>query len=439
MADRHTLLFLDPGHFHAALTLRVPHPRIADEVVVYAPEGPELRDFLALIERFNRRADHSTAWRPVVVVSDDPLSRLVDEQRGDVVVLAGRNGGKARTIRRLHEAGFHVLADKPWLVGPGDLAHVQASLAGWPLAMEIMTGRHDLPARLLERLVDAPAVFGTFRGDEAAITLASVHHLAKLVDGAPLRRPWWFFDVRVQGSGAVDIPTHLVDETQWLLDGGGATPAEPLHLVAARVWPTSVPVETFRLITGHQAFPPELAPFVEGDTLRYACNVELEYRIGRVRAQARAQWDLAAPPGGGDSSRVVAHGTRADVRMEQGPHTGHRRQLVVELRDDRDARALVETVDAWQAELPGVSVRPSRGPAQSAGAAARSYEVVVPAALDGGHESHFPLVLDECLRTIDERRWPAARAARTLAKYALLAEAAAATGASFLDRAGGAA
>ena len=105
----HHLLFLDPGHFHAALTLRTRHPRVADEIFVYAREGAERRDFLALVTRFNARG---TAWRPTVITSDDPLARLVEDRRGDVVVLAGRNGGKARTMRRLHEAGLHVLADK---------------------------------------------------------------------------------------------------------------------------------------------------------------------------------------------------------------------------------------------------------------------------------------------------------------------------------------
>src|SRR2546428_342184 len=184
----HTLLFLDPGHFHAALTLRVPQARAADEVFVYAHEGAELRDFLALVERFNRRSPNPTRWRPVVTTTDDPLGRLVEERRGDVVVLAGRNGGKARTIRRLHESGFHVLADKPWLVEPADLEHVRASLEGWPLAAEIMTGRHDVAARLVKRLVGAPALFGGFRGDGPAIAHQSVHHLGKLVDGAPHRR-----------------------------------------------------------------------------------------------------------------------------------------------------------------------------------------------------------------------------------------------------------
>jgi hypothetical protein len=51
----------------------------------------------------------------------------------------------------------------------------------------------------------------------------------------------------------------------------------------------------------------------------------------------------------------------------------------------------------------------------------------VPPALDGGHETHFPRVLDQFLSVVDDRRWPAALAERTLAKYTLLAEAAART------------
>src|SRR5438876_521502 len=169
----HPLLFLDPGHFHAALTLRVPQARAADEVFVYAREGAELRDFLALVE--------------------------------------------------------------------------------------------------------------------------SVHHLEKLVDGAPLRRPWWFFDVRVQGSGPVDIPTHVVDQAQWLVGGDASAPA----LLSARTWSTRVPAEAFRRITGEAGFPRELEPFVDGDALSYRCNAELVYRIGRVTASAATRWDLSPLPGGG--------------------------------------------------------------------------------------------------------------------------------------------
>jgi hypothetical protein len=51
-------------------------------------------------------------------------------------------------MRRLHDAGFHVLADKPWMAeasGLDDLRHV---MAGGPLAVEMMTGRHDVTSIL---------------------------------------------------------------------------------------------------------------------------------------------------------------------------------------------------------------------------------------------------------------------------------------------------
>jgi predicted dehydrogenase len=412
----HSLLFLDPGHFHAALTLRVPQARAADEIFVYAHDGAELRDFLALIERFNCRASNPTRWHPVVTTSDDPLARLVDERRGDVVILAGRNGGKARTIRRLHESGFHVLADKPWLVEPADLGHVQASLGGWPLAAEIMTRRHDAAAGLVKKLVGVSSVFGTFREDGPAIEQDSVHHLEKLVDGAPLRRPWWYFDVRVQGTGPVDIPTHLVDQAQWLVDGDSAAPA----LVSARAWPTRVPAEAFRRITGEPPFPRELEPFVDGETLSYRCNAELVYQIGRITVSAATRWNVSSSPGGGDTSRTVARGTRAEVRLEQSASTHFARRVFVEARTDVAdvAHGLHETVAAWQLELPGLAVVPA-GP--------HTVEVTVSPRLDGGHETHFARVLDEFLTIVDAKRWPSALAQRTLAKYTLLAEAAART------------
>jgi predicted dehydrogenase len=278
-----------------------------------------------------------------------------------------------------------------------------------------MTGRHDVAAGLVKRLVGAPALFGDFRDDGPAIEQESVHHLEKLVDGAPLRRPWWYFDVRVQGSGPVDIPTHVVDQAQWLVDD-----AEAPELLSARAWSTQVPAEAFRRITGEAGFLPELEPFVDGDTLSYRCNAELVYRIGRVTASAATRWNLSPSPGGGDASHSVAHGTRADIRLEQSARTGHRRRVFLEPRTDagRVARVLRDVVTEWRAELPGLKFVPA-GP--------DTYEVTVPPPLDGGHETHFARVLDEILRIVDDRRWPTALAQRTLAKYTLLAEAAART------------
>lgn len=409
----HTLLFLEPAHFHATLTLREPNPGVSDEIFVYAADGngPDVRDFLGLIDRFNGRAERPTRWRPAVVSGADPLARLIAERRGDAVVLAGRNGGKARTFRRLHEAGFHVLADKPWLVEPEDLEHVRASLSGWPLVTEIMTGRHDVAAGVFKRLVDDREVFGDFRDGGAAIELTSVHHLEKTVDGAPLRRPWWFYDVRVQGSGAVDIPTHVIDQAQWLLEGRGL--ATTPRLGSARAWPTPVPLDAFRRVTGEPEFPRDLRPCVSGDVLSYLCNAEIEYAIGPVAARASVSWRLSTPPRGGDTHATVARGTHADVWMERAAHTGHRRTLRVQPHGDvEQARAAVSHAVSG---LRRVDVAPSD---------AGGYEVTIAPSLDAGHESQFALVLDEFLGAIDGRRWPAALAERTLAKYSLLAEAA---------------
>jgi predicted dehydrogenase len=419
----HTLAFLEPGHFHATLTLREAHPDVSPEVFVYATAGPELDDFLALVERFNRRAERPTRWRPRLQVSAEPLARLLDERPGDVVVLAGRNGGKARVIRQLHAAGLHVLADKPWLVRPDDLAEIRTSLAGRPLAREMMTGRRDAIARLVKRLVDDAPLFGGFAAEGAgapAIEQESVHHFEKRVDGAPLRRPWWFFDPRVQGSGAVDIPTHLVDQTQWLLDGAGGGPGDVPRLLAARGWSTRVPVEVFSRITGASGVPPDLTGTVQGDTLRVFCNAELTYRLRDVTARAATRWEVSSPPGGGDTARMVLRGRAAEIRVEQSVDTGFRRRVRVEARGDvaRTARALAEALAAAGAELPGVQAR-SVGPAL--------HEVEFPPGLDAGHEAHFAQLLDELLGWIDTRHWPAALATLTLAKYTLLAEAAAVT------------
>ncbi|HUM17822.1 MAG TPA: putative oxidoreductase C-terminal domain-containing protein [Candidatus Nitrosotalea sp.] len=418
----HTLAFLEPGHFHASLTLREANPRVAPEVFVYATASPELDDFLARVERFNRRAERPTRWRLRVQISEDPLARLLDERPGDLVVLAGRNGGKARVIRRLHAAGLHVLADKPWLVDPGDLDDIRPSLPGPPIVRETMTGRRDAVARLVKRLVDDPDIFGGFVNAETpAIEQESVHHFEKRVDGAPLRRPWWYFDSRVQGGGAVDIPTHLVDQAQWLLDATGRSGEAP-RLLTARGWSTHVPIDVFRRVSGAGAVPPALRPIVEGDALRVFCNAELTYALAGVTARAAARWEIATPPGGGDTSRVVLRGRSAEVSVEQSAGTQFRRRVSVVARGDARAteRALGEALAAARTELPGVEAR-RLGPG--------IHELVVPPALDAGHEAHFAELLDELLGWIDAREWPAAVAERTLAKYTLLAEAAAATSA----------
>jgi hypothetical protein len=180
-----------------------------------------------------------------------------------------------------------------------------------------------------------------------------------------------------------------------------------------------VPLAAFRRITGEAGVPRELSPFIDGEALSHRCNSELVYRIGDVTTRATTRWELTTPSGA-DTHSAVARGTRADILLDQGPHTGHRRRLFVDARGDIDAsgRAIADVVSSVADEFPGVGV---------ARIEAERHEVTIPRELDAGHESHFTKVRDDFLRAVDEQRWPAALAARTLAKYTLLAEAAALT------------
>src|SRR5262245_53491295 len=152
----HTLTFLVPEHFHAALTLRERHPLVSDQITVYASDEAEVREFLDLVARFNARPERATSWKPDVRVGGDPLGRLIAERPGDLVIVAGRNDRKLVWIRRLHDAGLPVLADKPWMAGGASLDDLVQALAGPPLAMEMMTGRHEISRAVEQMLVAAP-------------------------------------------------------------------------------------------------------------------------------------------------------------------------------------------------------------------------------------------------------------------------------------------
>src|SRR5262245_19447438 len=343
IAAMHTLMFLAPGHFHAALTLRERNPLVSDEIAVYASDEVEVREFLDLVASFNARPERPTAWRPVLRVGGDPLARLLAERPGDLVIVAGRNDRKLGWIRRLHDAGLPVLADKPWMAGGAALDDLRQALGGPPLAMEMMTGRHEITTAVERMLAAAPEVFGGFSPDGgAAITFESVHHLEKRVNGAPLRRPPWYFDVGAKGDGLEDIPTHLVDHAQQLVSharspvtqpagparaSGGRTGADaakslPLQIVGARCWPTVVPRELFARVTGLPDFPKALHALVGPGGLSYFANSELAFRCGGVLVETSARWELTEPPGAGDAHRAHLRGTRADIHVEQSAATG---------------------------------------------------------------------------------------------------------------------
>ena len=411
----HTLLFYEPGHFHAALTLRSPNPRVAADVHVYAHPGPDREGFLDLVDAFNSRETNPTHWRVRVHGADDPLTRLIEERCGDVVVLAGRNADKLATIARLHEAGFNVLADKPWLTSHTALSSLRRATSGPPLAMDIMTERHEILARLRRRVVTSPRVFGEFVRDceRPAIEIASVHHLYKVVNGLPLQRPWWYYDADIQGDGLVDIQSHLSDQVQWMVLGDEPGDCErDVELHSARRWTTPVPLELYRDSTGQPEFPDALSDNVSDGVLSLPCNGEIEYSLKGVRIRQRTEWGQREPSGSTDLHPCVIRGTRCHVLVRHGPDTEYVAKLYLEPVAGVDIEAaLSEAIADWQEDFPGLGLTP----------ADKGFELVIPEALRSTHESHFAMVLESFLDYLDAGRWPQWLTAGIRMRYELLA------------------
>lgn len=417
-ADKHTVLVLNPGHFHAALTLRRSHPRLSDDVYVYADDGPDVDSFLRIVETFNRRAEAPTQWKLHVYRGAGFLDRLRAERRGDIVIMAGKSHDRMAIIRLLHAEGFLVLGDKPWLIAPDQIASLHEVTAAPPLAMDIMTERHEIATRVQQALAARPEIFGRFRldGSEPAIEIESVHHLYKVVNQRPLVRPPWYFDVEVQGEGITDVTTHLVDLTQWMVGEGRPFAYErDVELLSARQWPTAVPRETFERITGLRDFPSALRASMRNGELSYLCNAQLSYRLRSVPVRLETLWRLAIPEGGGDTHHAIMRGSGADLTVNQGPETAFRTELTVHpvQGSSRFARALQSAIRSLHDLFPGVGLEPS-GP---------GFRVTIPAGLRTTHEEHFAAVLEQFLAYADRGQWPDNLGPDLVTKYTLLARA----------------
>jgi Putative oxidoreductase C terminal domain/Oxidoreductase family, NAD-binding Rossmann fold len=217
------LITLDPGHFHASLVQKSMYPGVVDpRVHVYSPGGPELEGHLKRIEGFNSRAENPTAWKETVYTGPDFLEKMLAEKPGNVVVISGNNRLKARYILASIQAGLNVLADKPMAITPADLPLIQEAVTEAArrklLLRDIMPERYEITTILQRELARRPAVFGELlpgTPEDPAVVQENVHYYFKQVDGKPLIRPPWFFDVKQQGEGIIDVATHLVDLVQW--------------------------------------------------------------------------------------------------------------------------------------------------------------------------------------------------------------------------------
>ena len=313
------LMTLDPGHFHAALIQKEMYPGVPPRVDVYAPLGWDLSEHLNRIAAFNRRADRPTSWDLEIHTSPDYFERMLKEHPGNVVVLSGKNGVKMDRILASVKAGINVLADKPWILEVSGPAEARRGAGRGRREEDRRLRHHDRAVRGHD---GAAARAGQRSRDvrrdragtpaEPAVYMESVHHLMKVVSGAPNIRPTWFFDTNEQGEAASDIGTHLVDLVQWTLFPDRAIDYKAdVKMLAAQRWPTWIPEADFRRVTNTQGFPKELAPNVKDGRLEYYCNTLVSYALKGIHTKLNIIWDWEAPAGGGDTHFAFYRGTRA--------------------------------------------------------------------------------------------------------------------------------
>jgi predicted dehydrogenase len=385
------LMTLDPGHFHAALIQRESYPGVAAKVDVYAPLGPDLFKHLERVARFNSRADKPTDWRLEVHTGPDFLERMKKEKPGNVVVISGRNRGKIDYIQGSVASGFHALVDKPWILASDDFKKLKDTLdladKKGRIALDIMTERFEITSILQKELVNDAEVFGEIQAGTAqspGVYMESVHHLLKMVAGAPNLRPAWFFDGAQQGEGLNDIGTHLVDLVQWTVSAEKPIDYQKdVEVLAAHRWPTVIPLASFQKVTGEKEFPAFLAKDVKNGALDYFCNTLVTYKLKGVHTKLNVIWDWEAPAGGGDTHYAYYRGSKAKVEVRQGKAEKWKSELFVTPADPAKKQEVMAAVGrrltALSEKFPGLSVD-ERG---------KDIHVVIPDRFRTSHEEHF--------------------------------------------------
>lgn len=415
------IMTVDPGHFHAGLIHKSMYPVVDSTIYVFASEGPDLKDYLNRIDSYNNRPEDPAAWKTEVYSGPDYLQQMITQKPGNVMVAAGKNDRKIDYIAEAIQNGIHVYADKPLVINKEGYARL---LEAFQLAEEknlqvydIMTERFEITTILQRELSRLPEVFGELENgtmENPAITKESVHHFFKHVSGKPLVRPDWFFDVTKEGTGIVDVTTHLVDLIQWETFPEQLLDTTDVKMLAARLWPTLLTLSDFHGVTGASAFPDFLSPYIENDTLKVQCNGEMNYTLRGKHAKVSVIWNYQAPAGAGDTHYSMMRGTKAKLVIRQGPEENYRPTLYVALLEGQDDALVKAIKETLQTKYPGISLKKHDGD---------EYVVDIPDSYHNGHEAHFGQVTEKFLEYYQAGEMPEWEKAFMKVKYYTTTEA----------------
>jgi predicted dehydrogenase len=418
--DKIKLVTLDPGHYHAALVQKSMYEQIDPVVKVYAPDGPDVQNHLAQIQRFNERVDNPTHWQEKVYRGDDFLERMLADKSGDIVVLSGNNRRKDEYIKASIDAGFNVFCDKPMCIDAKGFALLEQAFATAEknnlLLYDIMTERYNATCILQKLLVLNKDLFGVMEAglpENPAVVKESVHHFFKYVAGAPLKRPAWYFDTTQQGEGLVDVTTHLIDLVMWTCFPEQAIDyRKDVVINQARRWPTLLRRAQYEKVTGVSDFPGYFKDKLnDNGVLHCYANGETTFTMKGICVKMSVMWNFQAPEGGADTHTSLFRGTRANVIIRQGKEQNYRPEVYVESAPGRDASELAislkKAITGLQRQFPGLK-------AEKAG---NGWHIIIPDKCRVGHEAHFRNVMEAYLQYLAQGRLPKWEVPNMLTKY----------------------
>lgn len=411
------LITLNPGHFHAALVQKSMYDEVSPEVSVYAPQGAELESHLKLIDKYNNRTEEPTKWKEIIYKGDDYLQKMLKEKNGNVVVLAGNNQQKTSFIKQSVDASLNVLADKPMAIDLTGFKMLEEAFDSAKknnvLLYDIMTERYEITNVLQKEFSLINDVFGSLEKgteEEPAIKKESIHHFFKYVSGSPLIRPAWYFDVRQEGNGLVDVTTHLVDLIQWTCFPDVILNfSKDIQMLNAKRWSTPITPSQFKKSTNQDSYPSYLDNDIKDSTLHVYANGEMNYTIKDVHAKVSVKWNFEAPEGTGDTHYSIMRGSKANLVIRQGKDQSYKPVLYIEpvVNNSRYNAMLQESMSKLGQKYPGIALKK----------AANGWEIVIPESYKVGHEAHFAEVTKKFLGYLKQGKLPEWEVPNMLAKY----------------------
>ncbi|MUH37965.1 oxidoreductase [Zobellia amurskyensis] len=416
-SDNVKMMTLDPGHFHAALVQKKMYPQVDSTIYLFAPDGPEVQDFLNKINSYNSRGEAPTAWKVEKYLGDDYLGKMIADKPGNVMIVAGKNSKKIDYVLEAVKAGLNVYADKPLVINPEGFKKLQRAFEvaekNGVLIYDIMTERFESTTLMQKNFSTLPDVFGELvdgTPEEPAISKESVHHFFKYVSGQPLVRPAWFFDVNEEGEGIVDVTTHLVDLVQWEAFPEQIIDTNNVEMITAKRWPTILTTEEFQKVTGLDGYPDYLKKDIKDDKLNVFCNGEMVYKINGKHAKVSVIWNYQAPEGTGDTHYSIMRGTKSDLIIKQGEEEGYKPTLYITPKQQDGFEELLNIAIEGEitAQFPGTTMEKMED---------GNYKINIPDSFKIGHEAHFGQVTENYLKYLEAGQLPSWEVPNMISKY----------------------